>query len=164
MDAEEFIRSIPPFTKYYLIAIFASTALSSIGIISAYSFLLYDFRLVYEHYQIWRLLTCFTFVGNFSFGFVFTLFYVHFGVSNFEKDMREKSHYDYYFFMVFACICAILFGWIYGDTSILYKEFVFAQIYVFAKRNPDMEVKIWGFKVTSGMFPWVLLGIHVLMG
>lgn len=42
--------------------------------------------------------------------------------------------------------------------------FKFSVLYVFCKNEPDRPMQIWGFPVTSGNLPWVLLAFSILTG
>ena len=44
------------------------------------------------------------------------------------------------------------------------ESFKFAVLYVFCKNEPDRPMSIWGFPVTSGNLPWVLIAFSILSG
>ena len=47
---------------------------------------------------------------------------------------------------------------------VLMEAFKFSILYVWCKNEPDRTVSIWGFPVTSGKLPWVLLALSVVTG
>jgi hypothetical protein len=47
---------------------------------------------------------------------------------------------------------------------VLMEAFKFSILYVWCKNEPDKTVSIWGFPVTSGNLPWVLLALSVVTG
>ena len=63
---------MPQITRWYLTVCFLSTVLSSLGLVNPRSlYLSYD--LIWERFQLWRLTTCFCFLGNFGFPFLMQL-------------------------------------------------------------------------------------------
>jgi hypothetical protein len=69
---EEWYYSMPQLTRFYLTACFLSTALSSLGFVNPRSlYLSYD--LIWERFQLWRLMTNFIYLGNFGFPFLMQL-------------------------------------------------------------------------------------------
>jgi len=44
------------------------------------------------------------------------------------------------------------------------EAFKFSVLYVFCKNEPDRPMQIWGFPVTSGNLPWVLILFSILTG
>lgn len=44
------------------------------------------------------------------------------------------------------------------------EAFKFSVLYVFCKNEPDRPMSIWGFPVTSGNLPWVLVVLSILTG
>ena len=44
------------------------------------------------------------------------------------------------------------------------EAFKFSVLYVFCKIEPDRPMSIWGFPVTSGNLPWVLVAFSILSG
>lgn len=71
-SVEDWFKSIPPFTRYYLVTALASTILVSIGLLDIF-YLYLDLDAVVKHLHVWRLLTSFVFFGKFGMGFFFSL-------------------------------------------------------------------------------------------
>jgi Derlin-2/3 len=69
---EGWYYSMPQVTRFYLTVCFLSTALSSFGFLNPRSLYL-DFDLIWQKFQLWRLTTCFMFLGPFSFPFLMQL-------------------------------------------------------------------------------------------
>ena len=47
---------------------------------------------------------------------------------------------------------------------VLMTAFKFSMLYVWCKNEPDRQVSLWGFPVTTGNLPWVLVAFSVLTG
>mmetsp|Transcript_11402 Transcript_11402/g.27057 ORF Transcript_11402/g.27057 Transcript_11402/m.27057 type:complete len:84 (-) Transcript_11402:1279-1530(-) len=59
-------EALPPLTKLYMSAIFFTTVAVQIGLVSPY-YLALIWDNVLKKFEIWRLVTCFLFMGSFSF-------------------------------------------------------------------------------------------------
>jgi Derlin-2/3 len=69
---EGWYYSMPQLTRSYLSICFLFTALSSLGFMDPRSVYL-SFDLIWERFQLWRLMTCFMYLGNFGFPFLMQL-------------------------------------------------------------------------------------------
>jgi hypothetical protein len=162
MEIESFLRQIPPFTKYFMGLLIINTCIVSLGVVSAYS-LLMDFNLFFTRFQIWRLFTCFTFYGGFSFNFLMMLFLSHFCISGTERYFNKNIH-DFYYLILFVMVSNLSVGYLLDKYQLLINEFLYALMYIICKREPENIVNFWGFKIKMSMFPWVLLGLSVVTG
>jgi Derlin-2/3 len=71
-SVEDWFKSIPPFTRYYLVTALASTILVSMGLLNP-NYLYMNLSEVVSKLHVWRLLTSFVFFGKFGMGFFFSL-------------------------------------------------------------------------------------------
>ena len=69
---EEWFRSLPPVTRAYLVAALLTTTSFALGLIDIMNLVLIP-QLVWQKFQVWRLVTCFIFLGKFSFSFIINL-------------------------------------------------------------------------------------------
>lgn len=69
---EAWYYGLPQLTRSYLSVCFLFTLLSTLGLLNPLSLYL-DFELVWSRFQLWRLPTCFMFLGKFSFPFLMQL-------------------------------------------------------------------------------------------
>lgn len=44
------------------------------------------------------------------------------------------------------------------------EAFKFSVLYVYCKNDPERPMQLWGFPVTSGNLPWVLVVFSILTG
>ena len=72
MEAKELYFSQPPLTRYYLTIIFIiSFMITYMKHVVFPSYLILDYTLIFQKYQIWRLFTNLFVIGQFSMGFLF---------------------------------------------------------------------------------------------
>ena len=64
-ELKEFYKSIPPFTRYFMTAVFLTSFGLTYGLINPYHILL-DFEKVFKSFQIWRIFTNLVYAGKFS--------------------------------------------------------------------------------------------------
>jgi Derlin-2/3 len=69
---EAWYYGLPQLTRFYLSVCFLFTLLSTFGLLNPLSLYL-DLELVWTRFQLWRLPTCFMFLGKFSFPFLMQL-------------------------------------------------------------------------------------------
>eukprot|EP00742_Colponemidia_sp_Colp-10_P000634 GILJ01000692.1.p1 GENE.GILJ01000692.1~~GILJ01000692.1.p1 ORF type:complete len:258 (-),score=34.19 GILJ01000692.1:113-844(-) len=161
---EEWYKSLPPFTKVYGTAVFATTAAISFGLIDP-RYLILDTDAVFRHFEIWRLVTCFFVFGKFSMSFLFQMFILVRYCSLLEKhNSFENRTADFAYFVFFEVVCLLVLGMLVGGVPILGPSFVFAFLYVWSKRDPMVPMSMFGFLFQSFHWPWVLLAFSVLIG
>ncbi|POM72268.1 Der1-like family [Phytophthora palmivora] len=82
---EAWYYGLPYVTRFYLSVCFGSTLLSTLGFLNPQSLYL-DFDLVWQRFQLWRLTTCFMYLGSFSFPFLMQLMILTNYSSRLEED------------------------------------------------------------------------------
>mmetsp|Transcript_5456 Transcript_5456/g.6203 ORF Transcript_5456/g.6203 Transcript_5456/m.6203 type:complete len:242 (-) Transcript_5456:5-730(-) len=142
--------------------IFVNTVIVSLHLVSPYA-LLMDFGLFFKSFHIWRVVTCYTFVGGFSFNFLMMLMLANFSVGSLEK-LYAKNIHAFYYLISFTIVSHLLLGFLLDSYQVLTQEFLFTMLYIFCKREPENIVNFWGFAIKTGNFPWVLLGFSLLIG
>ncbi|DBA00351.1 TPA: hypothetical protein N0F65_000536, partial [Lagenidium giganteum] len=162
---EGWYYGMPPITRFYLTMCFLTTALSSLGFVTPRSFYL-DFDLVWERFQIWRLTTCFMFLGKFSFNFLMQLMILHNYSSRLEEDPFPSGGGPTadFAFMLFLGACILWPIAFVMELPFLGHPLIFMIVYVWSRRNPTQPVSIWGFQFEGLYLPWALMGFTVLIG
>lgn len=84
---EVYFRALAPITRFFLTATFGVTLITVLGIFNI-SFLSLDWTLVWKKFHLWRLITDYIFVGRFSFGW---LFHMYFFLTFSSKLERHQS-------------------------------------------------------------------------
>ena len=64
-DIGDMIKQIPPFTRYFLGSVLATSFAMTFKILNPYLLIL-DFELLFKKLHIWRLITTYLFMGPFS--------------------------------------------------------------------------------------------------
>ena len=162
MEFTDFVRKIPPFTKFYMASTLAVSVIITFNVINPYLFLL-DFEKVAYSLHLWRPFTNFMVGGKLSFSTIFLMFIIHYAYGNLEKDYSGRKH-DYYWILFCCALLHFFVGWLLGSYSVLLQPMLGSVLYIFCKKNPDEWVNVWGFIFRSANLPWVHLIMSVLMG
>ncbi|CAB4288348.1 unnamed protein product [Prunus armeniaca] len=160
-----FYHSLPPISKAYgTICVLATTA---------YQLGLYDFRsialvhkLVFSHFQVWRLITNFFFLGNFSINFGIRLLMIaRYGVQ-LEKGPFERRTADFLWMMIFGALTLLVLSAIPIFWSpFLGISLVFMLVYVWSREFPNANVNIYGLVALKAFYlPWAMLALDVIFG
>eukprot|EP00917_Polyrhabdina_sp_WS-2016_P025168 GHVP01054238.1.p1 GENE.GHVP01054238.1~~GHVP01054238.1.p1 ORF type:complete len:289 (+),score=37.57 GHVP01054238.1:25-867(+) len=167
---EQWFKNIPILTKCYLLGIFFVTVLFKFQLFDP-SVLLLDWTLVQKKLHIWRLVSNFFFLGNFSMSWVFQMYmFINFS-AKLESDEgllpphASKGRYLYFLlFQMLAIDIVVLFvAWPTGHPFMA-PALAFSVIYYWSKRNTEEVVSIWGFQVKGFQFPVALLVLDLIMG
>lgn len=113
---QEWYYSIPPVTRTLLTACVVTTCAVSMGMVNPMMLPLI-WPLVWNKFQIWRLITNFFFLGKFSLGFVFQCYILYKYSSNLEKDPYPSgggsgtgNRADYVFMLVLCGLALCVSG------------------------------------------------------
>eukprot|EP00397_Hematodinium_sp_SG-2012_P036212 GEMP01039065.1.p1 GENE.GEMP01039065.1~~GEMP01039065.1.p1 ORF type:complete len:240 (-),score=34.64 GEMP01039065.1:1131-1850(-) len=163
---EAWFKALPPITRYGLVTIFATTCLVQVEILDPY-LIIFQWPLIYQKLQIWRILTSMIFFGGFSFGFVFQMYFFTSFSTKLEKNEVFTQPGDYAFFLlfqtVFLCVFGVLLAWPMG-FPMLGPSMIFAIIYYWSRREPYAQLSFFSFSIKAYQFPFVLMFVQVLMG
>ncbi|CAI2378880.1 unnamed protein product [Moneuplotes crassus] len=136
--------------------------LATFQIVSPYS-LTMDFAEFLTKFQIWRLFTCFAFVGGVSMNLLMMLLLIHFGIGSLEKEFGNNI-YDFYYLVCFTMISHLVSGLLLGIYPMMAEQFCYTFLYIYCKRQPDNTMSFFGFQIQSKNFPWVIMVVHILFG
>lgn len=161
----EFYNSLPPITKAYGTICVAATAALHLGLYSPLSIALF-YKPVFSHFQVWRLVTPFFFLGKFSVNFgIHLLMLARYGVQ-LEKSTFERRTADFLWMMIFGAISllalsAIPMLW----TPFLGVSLVFMLLYVWSREFPTAQISIYGLVTLKAFYlPWAMLALDVIFG
>ncbi|TMW60847.1 hypothetical protein Poli38472_000889 [Pythium oligandrum] len=162
---EGWYYALPQITRFYLTVCFLSTALSTLGFVNPRSLYL-SFDLVWERFQLWRLPTCFMYLGGFGFPFLMQLMILSNYSSRLEEDPFPSGGGPTadYAFMIFFGACILWIIAFFMELPFLGPSLIFMIVYVWSRRNPTAPVAIWGFQFQGLYLPWALIAFTVLMG
>ncbi|KAL8247902.1 hypothetical protein R6Q59_009118 [Mikania micrantha] len=161
----QYYNSLPPVAKTYATICFLTSLGRHLQLYSPRIIAL-SYGDVFKHFQIWRLITNFIFIGSFSFTFAFRLFIIlKYGVQ-LERVPFDKRTADYvwmFFFGAFSllAIAAIPFLW----SPFMGASLVFMIVYVWSRELPNIRINIYGLVELKGFYlPWTMLVIDLMLG
>ena len=134
-DLSSYYNSIPPFTRYFVTAVFASSFAMTYKILSPYSFIL-DYQLLFKKLHLWRFFTTFLFAGPFNPNFIFTMLTCYFSLVRCEEYFKGKAA-KFMTLVVFLMVTVALYAAIYGNSMVLHGSFVSAMMYTWCKHDPN---------------------------
>lgn len=161
----EYYNSLPPVTKAYGTLCFLTTALSQVGILDPSYIALY-YPWVFKRFQVWRLFTCFFYLGGFSINFGIRLLMVaRYGVQ-LEKGPFDRRTADFLWMMIFGSLSLLALSIIPPFSSpFLGVSLVFMLLYVWSREYPDAQINIYGLVTLKAFYlPWAMLGLDVIFG
>jgi len=164
-SVEEWFKNLPPITKHYFVTAVGTTILTSLGVFSP-MLLILNFDLIFYKFQIWRLITCFFFFGNFGLPFVFGVYILvkYFGLIETEYYQGQRGLADLLFICGFGAGVMILVAYFWDGLILLGPAMTFMILYIWSRKDPYRQVVIWSFRFPAWQFPFVLLIIAVIMG
>ncbi|GLU20887.1 hypothetical protein SLE2022_370640 [Rubroshorea leprosula] len=161
----EFYRSLPPVSKFYGVACLMTTSALYLGLYNLKNIALF-YEDVFKHFQVWRLITNFFFLGPFSVPFAVRLILIaKYGVS-LERGPFDKRTADYIWMFIFGALsllvmCAIPMLWSpFNGGSIVYMI-----LYVWGRELPNARVTFYNLVTLKGFYlPWTMLVLDLLFG
>ncbi|KAK8550439.1 hypothetical protein V6N13_118957 [Hibiscus sabdariffa] len=140
----EFYKSLPPITKAYGTICFLTTVASQLGLYRIETIALIH-ELVFSEFQVWRLLTNFFFLGNFSVNFAIRLLMIiRYGVQ-LEQGPFQRRTADFLWMMIFGALSLLVLSFIpILRGAFLGISLVFMLVYIWSREFPNAQVNIYG--------------------
>eukprot|EP00616_Rhizochromulina_sp_CCMP1243_P003764 CAMPEP_0118963040 /NCGR_PEP_ID=MMETSP1173-20130426/1129_1 /TAXON_ID=1034831 /ORGANISM="Rhizochromulina marina cf, Strain CCMP1243" /LENGTH=263 /DNA_ID=CAMNT_0006911355 /DNA_START=98 /DNA_END=889 /DNA_ORIENTATION=- len=163
---QEWFYSLPPITRSLLVAVLATTAACSFGIVSPFQLHL-DWTRVWRGFEIWRLASNFVFFGTFSFPFLINLYLLvqyasRYEVSPFNTGAGGSSA-DFAWMLTIGCSLLAIASYFFG-LPFMGQPMSFMIMYVWTRKNPDEMTSIFFFKFQAFYLPWAMLAFNLLIG
>ncbi|XVE70518.1 hypothetical protein DITRI_Ditri10aG0078800 [Diplodiscus trichospermus] len=161
----EFYNSLPPISKAYGTACLLATTAFQLGLYDVYHIALIH-ELVFKHFQVWRLITNFFFLGNFSINFGIRLLMIaRYGVQ-LERGPFERRTADFLWMMIFGALSLLVLSAIpIFWTPFLGVSLVFMLLYVWSREFPNAQISIYGLVSLKAFYlPWAMLALDVIFG
>jgi len=165
-SVQEWFASLPIITKTLLV----STLLMGFGVtfnfVSPYS-VIFDWPSIKDKFHVWRLLTSFIFLGQFSFNFAVHTYVLYqnslrYEVNPFNTGAGGTSA-DYLWMLMLCMTTLHAVGFLF-DMPVLSEPLLYAIMYTWSRKDPDSISNIFGFKFKSLYLPWMYVVIETLMG
>ncbi|OQV19054.1 Derlin-2 [Hypsibius exemplaris] len=154
---------IPPVTRVYTTACVITTILTHLDLVTAFQ-LYYNPRLIFYHFQVWRILTTFLFFGSFGFNFLFNLIFTYRYCRMLEENQYHGRTADFVFMFLIGGLLMAVVG-VFVQILFLGQAFTIMLVYIWARRNPLVRMNFFGlFNFQAPYLPWVLLGFSLLLG
>eukprot|EP00698_Gefionella_okellyi_P022498 TRINITY_DN7469_c0_g1_i1.p1 TRINITY_DN7469_c0_g1~~TRINITY_DN7469_c0_g1_i1.p1 ORF type:complete len:251 (+),score=28.36 TRINITY_DN7469_c0_g1_i1:111-863(+) len=159
---EEAFNSMPLITRWYLLISFSTTLAANFGILQARN-LYFDLSLAIFKLQLWRIFSCFLYLGPLGFPFVISLILIYRYFQNTERDVFFGRTADFVHALLLGAVVLLA-------TSLLLKvpflgmPLVFYVLYIWCMANPNAQASFFGFSFKAAYLPWVLAGFQLLLG
>ncbi|XP_009605271.2 derlin-1 isoform X1 [Nicotiana tabacum] len=161
----EFYKSLPPVSKAYGTACLVLTTACQLGLFDLVDIaLLYE--LVFSHFQVWRLITNFFFLGKFSINFGIRLLMIaRYGVQ-LESGPFQRRTADFLWMMIFGALTLLALSLIpFFRSPFLGISIVFMLLYIWSREFPNANINIYGLVTLKAFYlPWAMLGLDVIFG
>jgi derlin-1 len=164
MDAQNWFKSLPIFTRYWFGLTVALTLVGKIGIVSPYYLILTEDFI--KKFQIWRPVTALFFyplTPQTGFHFLTNLYFLYTYSIRLETGHFVGKPADYLFMLIFNWATLGLIGY-FSSAMLLMDPMVMSVLYVWCQLNKDTTVNFWfGTQFKAYLLPWVLLAFNVVI-
>ncbi|XP_011093654.1 derlin-1 [Sesamum indicum] len=161
----EYYKSLPPITKAYGTACFLVTVACQLGILSPGLIAHVPYLSIF-HFQVWRLITNFFFLGKFSINFGIRLLMIaRYGVQ-LENGPFQRRTADFLWMMLFGAFSLLVLSSIpYFWSPFLGISLVFMLLYLWSREYPNATINIYGLVALKAFYlPWAMLCLDVIFG
>ncbi|ORX52598.1 DER1-domain-containing protein [Piromyces finnis] len=163
---EQWYMEIPIVTRVYLTLVALTSFACTLDIIKPIQ-LYFNWNLILQNHEYWRLITSFLYFGNFSIDFIFHMFFI----SRYSRMLEEGSFRgrtaDYFWLLFMGVIAFIIVIPIFTARSqflFLSTPLTFMLVYIWSRRNPQVRMSFLGIlNFNAPYLPWVLLGFTILL-
>ncbi|KAH7852217.1 hypothetical protein Vadar_021892 [Vaccinium darrowii] len=139
----EWYNTLPPITKAYGTICLLFTVVCQFGLHPVYIALTYE--QVFKRLEVWRLFTCFFFLGHFSVNFAIRLLMIaRYGVQ-LENGPFQRRTADFLWMMLFGAFTLLALSatpWLW--SPFLGVSLVFMLLYVWSREFPDAQISFYG--------------------
>lgn len=160
---QEWWSGVPLATRYLFSSAGAITLAANLGAIGVMK-LTWAPAMIYQSFEIWRLITPFLFMGGWGISMVVNFVFLLRYSQQLEQGRFAGRLADYVFMLAFGAIFMLIIATFLG-IPFLATCLVMFLIYVWARTNPNIDMSfLFGVRFKSAYFPWVLMIFNVLMG
>jgi Derlin-2/3 len=169
---DAYFKALPLVTRYWVGATVVTTLAVNFGVINA-ALIPFYWEAISSKFELWRLLSCFLYVGPFSFGMLISLFLLVQFSERYERGGPFNTGAgggtaDYVFMMMILTALMLvtypLALMVFPLPPFFAQNLIFAVVYTWSKKFPTASVNIWGVPVPGTYVPFAFLGLRVLTG
>ena len=124
----------------------------------------FNSKLIFQEYELWRLVTNFFFFGSLGVDFVFHMFFLSRYCRMLEEGSFQGRSCDFFYMLLFGGTLLTAFA-PFVNVQFLGTSLTFMMVYVWGRRNEDMRMSFLGvFTFNAPYLPWVMLCFSMLLG
>jgi hypothetical protein len=148
VDVLDWYWGMPIVTRLYFSGCCAVTLACAADLITPFD-VYYNWHAVAQRGQVWRVLTNFLFFGNFGIDFLFHMYFI----VRYSRGLEEGRAFagrpgDFLFCLAFG-MAAIMAAAPFTSLLFFGQSLSFMLVYLWAKRNPDMQISLLGVRLPS---------------
>eukprot|EP01026_Neomeris_dumetosa_P022783 TRINITY_DN1963_c0_g1_i3.p1 TRINITY_DN1963_c0_g1~~TRINITY_DN1963_c0_g1_i3.p1 ORF type:complete len:272 (-),score=25.18 TRINITY_DN1963_c0_g1_i3:280-1095(-) len=162
-NIEEWYKQLPIITRCYATLSVVTTGACALEIVTPLQ-LYFNSRLIFQNFEVWRLLTNFLFFGNLGIDFIFHMYFlVRYSKALEEGSFRGKSA-DFLWMLLFGAFIMLSIA-PFINVQFLGMSLTFMMVYVWGRRHQYVQLSFLGlFTFTAPYLPWVLMAFSLLLG
>lgn len=159
---------VPIISRCYITAAIAVTIACYMEVVSPLT-LYYNYDLIFQKGQYWRLITSFLFYGTVSLDFIFHIYFVMRYSRLLEEGLFRGRPADFLFMMIFGGALLLLLTAVFDIFSkirFLGHPLSFMMVYLWS-RDPDnahVRMAFFVLQFNAPVLPWVMLAFSLLLG
>lgn len=138
-------------------------ALCSLDLVSPFSLYL-NWSLILGKGEIWRLVSCFLFFGEFGLHFFWNLYMLMFYCASLESEAFKGRPADFVWFLMATGSIILALSYVFGTGIFFGGAMLNVMTYVWSRKNPHARMGVLFFAVDAPYLPWVLCGLSLLIG
>jgi len=155
--------AIPPITRAYTTACVLTTLAVQLEVISPFQ-LYFNPILIFQNFQVWRLVTTFLFFGTIGFNFLFNMIFTYRYCRMLEEGSFRGRTADFFYMFILGGAIMIIIA-LFVNLPFLSQAFTIMLVYIWSRRNPYIRMNFFGLlNFQAPLLPWVLLAFSFLLG
>lgn len=168
-DLLSWYTEIPIISRLYLTAAVGTTTACFMDVVSPLT-LYYNYDLILQKGQYWRIISSFLFFGSFSLDFLFHMYFVVRYCRLLEEGKYRGRTADFIFMLLFGGFLMLILAMnfdIFSKVKFLGHPLAFMMVYLWARspENLNVRMSLLGiFPFNAPYLPWVLLLFSLFLG
>lgn len=168
-DLMNWYNEIPVISRIYFTAAIGATTACFMDFISPLT-LYYNYDLIVQKQQLWRIFSSFIFLGSFSLDFLFHLYFVVRYCRLLEEGPYRGRRADFIFMLLFGAVCMLIvvaFSRTFSKMKFLGHPFGLTLVYIWSRWPDNIHVRmslLGIFQFTAPYLPWVILLFSLFLG
>ncbi|KAL0249384.1 hypothetical protein GEMRC1_004616 [Eukaryota sp. GEM-RC1] len=123
------VNSIPPVTRILLVLLIGTFVLLITSVVSPYD-LFFDATRVFKHFQLWRVVTAFTYMGTDLISVFFSLITLYRTCVELEQSSFHGKPEDMAYMIILGMMSFLTAGWFLSLPFLFYSLFFLPHVYL----------------------------------